>query len=221
MAAKESSKDTEDYSKKSILYLGIIIICIIIIIAAIYFTTTYLNKKVASEKRVVYNNFVFDKLDDNTWSVNLSIKNTVYTIPFYYNPYEVENITIYPDTLPAIKRFMNESPNGRVFVAVDPYETSKVVIAGVEVTRILGKRYDIFNFNVIPAFTRRYESQNMTYPVVSCDNANSNNIVIILLVGNFTGIGYKDDCIALQADNVNDTIKVADAFSYRLLGIIR
>lgn len=213
------SKDKR--TNKSLFFLVMAFIIIIAVIAGIYFMTVKPDST-NNTNHLVYNNFKFNRMDDNIWYVELSIKNQPYNIPFYYSPYEVENISINPQTLPAIKKFMQEHPNGRIFFAMDPYETTaRLGIAGIEVARILGKRYDIFNFDVVTAFTRPYEDPNMSYPVITCRNASSSSLVIIMNIGNGTGIGYKDYCIVLQADTANTTVKVADAFAYRLLGIIK
>jgi hypothetical protein len=220
--ADSEGDDKKDYSKKSLLYLVLIVIGILAILVVSYLVSKNINNTPLNDKRVVYNNFIFLKQADNTWSVDLSIKNAPYSIPFYYNPYEVDNISMHSEIIPAFKRFMNESPGGRVYIAVDPDDSSKVIIAGVEFARLLGDKYNVFNFDVVSAFSRPPNaSLNLTRPVVSCRNANNHTMVIIMYIGNMTAIGYKNNCIVLEAANLNDTVKVADAFSYRLLGIIR
>jgi hypothetical protein len=204
-------------SKKSLRAILIIAGIIIIVIA----TIIILSKYVFTDKNpgtITYNKYVFEKYEGNKWLTQQKIRNQTYNIPFYYNPTQVLDIPIDPVTITRLRN-LSFDPNNTVYISIDPNESSKVVVAGVEYARILGKAYDIYNMNVKSAFNTPV-NQTTEYPIITCKNQSRDTIVIIQTVSNKNLISIKGNCIAIEATDANESIRVADAFAFKLLNII-
>jgi len=213
----DDTKNTQ--SNKSLKFTFIIIIIILFIFAAIYMYSNMIKKQSPQEgvSTLYYNNYTFLKFDDNKWYTNIMIRNYPYTVPFYYNPGELEDIYIDTATVNKIKDFrMNHSS---AYISLDPGESSIQVIAGVEIARILGNKYNIFNFDLKTAFTKDPETYS-DYPVITCSNASNNVMVFFMDVGKENRVYSVDNCIIIESLNITETIRVADALSYKLLNIM-
>lgn len=223
---KDDAEDKKLAKKKErtslIAVLTIIAIIVVLMIASYFIITSTRNVKTNTANRITYNNYDFAKLEDNHWYVQLSINNVAYNMPFYYNPYEVENVSIDNTTFQDIKRFINYHPGGNIYFTMDPDESSKIVIAAVELGRILGNRYNIFNMNVISSFTKDSVNGNITtYPIITCANATPGTMVMWFAVADENKVMGDSNCIVIKARSANESIMVADALSYRILTIIR
>ena len=205
--------------KKHILW----VIIIIIIVAAVAIAFSVFNKSKAqykqTESQVIYNYYTFNRQQDNLWYLDLSIKNAPYIIPFYYTPFETENITINDSAVLSLANFLHENPGGRVYISVDPQASSKDVIASVEIARLLGSKYNIFNFDVKSAISKPYN--DTLYPVITCLNSTSSTLVIMIEDNGPNRVAGLKNCILIRASSPDEIIRVADAFSFRMLGIIR
>ncbi len=225
--AKESNKNSKneaDENKKSLITVFVIIGIILVMFISTYFVSSYVREKQAEaklkESMVNYNGFIFYKDNENHWLGQLNIRGKPYTIPFYYNPYQVENISL--DNQSTIEKIMNfESvENGKIYITVDPEESSKIVVSAVEIARILGTANNIYNYNVSSAIIREIE-QTTQYPVITCENQNTKVIVIELKISKENKIYSDKNCIILEATSADEMIKVADSFALRILTIIK
>jgi hypothetical protein len=204
---------------KSLIYTIAIIIIILAIFAGIYIYSNIKKAQTAQPdvSTQYYNNYTFLKFEDNKWYTNIMIRNYPYTIPFYYNPNELEGILIDNNAVSKVRDFrMNHSS---AYIALDPNESSIQVIAGVEIARILGNKYNIFNFDLKTSFTKDPGIYS-DYPIITCDNASNDVMVFLMLVGKENKVYSEDNCIIIESLNITETIRVADAFSYKLLGIM-
>ncbi|GIU69930.1 MAG: hypothetical protein KatS3mg002_1166 [Candidatus Woesearchaeota archaeon] len=224
MSNNKKDKKEKNRSIRNIIMLLLIIILIILII--IFFpkiakkTDTNSDQYLYGDKKVIYNYYIFNKREDNIWYLDLSIKNKPYIIPFYYTPFDVENISIDNNTIPTLALF-NKRKNPKImYISIDPNGHSKIAVAAFEIKRLLGTDYDIFNFDVRYGTHYFYESNSTQYPVATCENARPDRIIIIINVTGENSITTKNNCIILNAYDYNETVRVADAFSYRILGII-
>ena len=200
----------------------IIAVVIALVVIAIFLLITFNKKTPRYEKlanKVTYNYYVFNKGQDNAWYLDLNIRNQLYTIPFYYTPFDAEDIYIDNNTIKTMALYLNNNPRGNVYVSVDPYQTTKIVIAGVEISRLLGDKYDIFNFNVKSAISKEYN--DTLYPFITCKDAHSKLMVVMFNISDKNSITSSNNCIVLNSKNVDESIRVADAFSFRILGITR
>ena len=206
---------------KIIIILGIILF--VIVAAIIIYVVVKQNSKIPqyykSDNKVVYNYFLFNKDTDNLWYIDLTLNNKPYNIPFYYTPYDVLDIPSEPQTFNVINSFMKNNPKGKIYVSVDPYLDSKIIVSGIEINRMLGDRYGIFNFDVWTAISKPYNGTE--YPVIDCRNATSKQLVVMIDVAGYNSINNDKYCIKLNSINTNESIRVADAFSLRLLGILK
>ena len=208
-------------------YLPLIAIIIIIVVAFgvfVYFLKN--NKNLETEQylqgdvNIVYNYYKFSKLEDNKWYLDLTIREKPYIIPFYYNPFETEEIYMDNNTMKAIANHMAQHTGGRIYISVDPNESSKIVISGVEIARLLGTKYEIFNFDVKTAVHYKPYENFTEYPVATCANVKPTALVIVLNVTGKNEIVTKNNCIMINSVDQNESIRVADYFSFRILGII-
>jgi hypothetical protein len=201
-------------SKKSMTFIITILGMIILIIGA----TILLSKYVfVNKNEIEYNHYSFEKFEGNKWMTQQLIRNQLYDIPFYNNPMQVLDIPVDPKSISIIREF--STINGTVYIAVDPNESSRVVLAGVEYARILGKGYDIYNMNVKSALSR--EGDYITEsPIITCKNQSQNTLVLYQVITDKNLVSVHGNCIILESKNATESIRVADAFSFRLLNII-
>lgn len=215
---------------KKIHFIIFSIIIIIIVLAAIFIPKLLSDKKeqyYKSENLVIYNYYKFNKEKDNIWYLQLSIKNTPYIIPFYYNPYEAESVYIDNNTFYEFKRFLDLKKPKIIYISVDPLASSKVAVSVFEIKRILGKDYNIFNFDVLYGIHYLHEDNFTNFPVATCNEAREDRIIIILNTSNENNqvinksnfILTKNHCIIMNSVNETELIRVSDALAYYLLGI--
>ncbi|MFH0875922.1 MAG: hypothetical protein V1859_08340 [archaeon] len=179
------------------------------------------NKKIDdSEKSVIedslmYNGYKFDKINSLWYSVadvDWLGKKTSYSVYFYYSPKETENISIEPKNIGTLLK-LGDRPT--VIISVEPTLDSKAVIAGTEISKILGK---MFYINVKAALS---VPEKPGAPVADCSNATNETHVVLIKYGQETKIYQKDNegCIIIEAPNGPEFIRAADRLAYNLLGI--
>lgn len=210
----KSEEKSEDNSKNSLTIVLIIIGIILVIIAAI----VVISKLAVNNNKVIYNHYEFDKYENDKWITQQSIRGQLYNIPFYNNPKQVENIPIDPNSINLIRDYSNRT-NATVYISIDPFAPSTTVVAAVEYARILGTVYNIYNMNVKSAIQKDYNS-TVQVPIITCANQSDKVIVIYPIVTDKDLISVQGSCIIIESSSVNESIKVADAFSFRLLNMI-
>jgi len=202
-------------SKKSLMFVLMIIGIIILIIGTVILLSKYVF---VNKNTVEYNHYTFEKFEGNKWMTQQLIKNQLYDIPFYNNPTQVLDIPVDPKSIDQIRGF-STNLNGTVYISVDPNESSRIVLAGVEYARILGDAYNIYNMKVKSAISG-YVNDSIETPVMTCDNQSINTFVIRQTVTDKNLISVNGNCIVLESKNATESIRVADAFAFRLLNII-
>jgi hypothetical protein len=212
----DDADDSTPKKSKSLLFMIIALVIIIAIIGGILLVSKY---AFPNKNKIEYNHYVFEKYEGNKWMTQQLIRGQIYNIPFYYNPEQVLDIPVDPKSITAIRSFRAYT-NGTVFITVDPYESSKVVIADVEYARILGTAYNIYNMKVASAISQQ-ANQTTDIPVITCKDSSKNVLVIYQKVSDKNLISVKGNCITLESSNATESIRVADAFAFRLLNIIK
>ncbi len=145
--------------------------------------------------------------------VSFSIRDEPYTISFYYHPEDVASIPVAPDAVRTVYKFQGVK-GGQAFIAVPDGSPGKIGIAAVEIARLLGQRYKIFNFNARGAVIGSGEGQ------VSCATADNTTLVVLFEQGPVTAAHLQaPNCVVLSALDDEDAVRVADAFSFMLLGV--
>ncbi|MGV8150712.1 MAG: hypothetical protein ACP5NV_03225 [Candidatus Woesearchaeota archaeon] len=218
---KENNEPKKD--NKTLVLAAIIII--IVVAFAVFFYFLKADKETSEQYmrgdiNIIYNYYKFSKLEDNKWYIDLSIRKKPYIVPFYYTPFEVEDIYIDNNTLATFGNYLKENPGGLLYISVNPNETSKIVISGVEIARLLGTKYEIFKFDVRSAVHYKPYANFTDYPVATCTEALPKRMIIVLNITGRNEIITKGNCIMLNSVDANESVRVADYFSYRLLGII-
>jgi hypothetical protein len=208
--------DKESDTTKSGKFIIIAIVVIVAIIVSAILISKYFFK---DTNTIEYNNYVFERFEGNKWMTQQMIKGQLYNIPFYYNPTEVLDIPVDPNAILKVRNF-SANPNGTLYITVDPYESSKVVLAGVEYARILGTGYNIYNINVKSGLSQSVDIMTES-PVITCDDQNENTFIIYQKVSDKNLVSIKDNCVIIESKNINESIRVADAYSFRLLNIIK
>ena len=167
-----------------------------------------------------YNNYPFTKAkcpgtDTFCYFAELKIDSEQYAIQFYHHPTEVENIIFEYTALESL-RDARTQPNATVIIGVPDGAPGQLAIAGSQLGRVLGKRYGILDFTVVPMVV------GTGIDKADCDDARKNTVVIAFQQGAENAItSPSPNCIVLTATSPEETIKVADAFVYRIFGIIR
>lgn len=221
MKKVQETKSPKNKSEKSTIITLVVIAIVVVIGIATYFI--FFGAKTSNNPNIVnYNNYIFQKSADNQWYTQMQIRNTPYNIGFHYNPFEVQNVT-YDSTYIAynIKTFQSRHPDGNVYITVDPDASSKLVVAGVEIAKILGKAYNIYNFNVSSSITRAPQGFAGTYPIITCSNATGDTMVVWMVVNKENRISMSNNCVIVESISDNESSRVADALAFRLLDIMQ
>jgi hypothetical protein len=75
--------------------------------------------------------------------------------------------------------------------------------------------------NVSSAISRSVPGKPVESPVKTCDDASTNTLVIYQFVSDKNLVSIEGNCILLESKDINESIRVADAFAFRLLNIIQ
>ena len=167
-----------------------------------------------------YNNYPFTKAtcpgtDTFCYFAELKIDSEQYAIQFYHHPSDVENIIFEYAALESLRDARAQS-NATVIIGVPDGAPGQLAIAGSQLGRVLGKRYGILDFTVVQMVI------GTGIDKADCDDARKNTVVIAFQQGAENAItSPSPNCIVLTATSPEETIKVADAFVYRIFGIIR
>lgn len=212
-APQETSQSKTKFSLVGAVWLGAFILFALVVLFGVkYFTTPQTD--------YTYNSYPFIKetcvgTEDDCYFAELQISGEPYTIQFYYHPSEVDDIMLEYTALEAL-RTTRTQPNPQVIVGVPDGAPGQIGIAGAQLGRVLGQRYGILNFNVTAQII------GVGADRVDCDDARTNTVVIAFRQGDVDGVFMPSpNCIVLSATDVDRSIAVADAFVYRIFGIIR
>lgn len=206
MESTESSKSF----LKILIFLGIIAGVIIFT-----FLSSKTDKPGSEVQTYVYNGYSVVNIS-NEWYVQIKIpeKNSIHTIEMRYGPMQVEHIPFDKD----IKKTIEDSKF--IYLTIDPDMNSKAVIGMVEVARIVGNRYDLYNIPSSSALTRVRDGEISEYPIVNCDNSSSSETVILFKNGNSTQVTKEGYCIIVEGISDDEIIKASDVLTYNLIGMI-
>jgi|SRR3989344_3105867 len=143
-----------------------------------------------------------------------------YVIPLRYSPHDTENISYAGE-----KELIKAAIKPDVYITQDLdliNETkSKSLLALMEFNRILGtNNFGLYKLNVRSSVVESTNRSNsLEIPVVDCSNVSEKDAVIFLRIGDESKISLEDDCVILDGIDGDDLIRVADRFSYFLLGV--
>jgi len=220
---KEKKSRRGKHSKKKPLSSNakFIIFCAVLILLFLGLVIIPSQIRRAKLEKYKYNNFEFIKRKDGFWYTMVQKGVQPYWIPFYYHPSELEDIPVEPGLRD--KFFKIRDNNGSIFITIDPDAgNNTIVIAGVEISRITGSRYDLLNVPTHSAFIKppKKGGAETGTPIVTCKYA-SNKTMVIWLTLSDKNVAYSYDyCVILEAKTYKDMVRVADRTMYHLLGIM-
>jgi hypothetical protein len=128
------------------------------------------------------------------------------------DPISLEDIELYGNLA---QRITNDES---VVITIDPNQglEGKTVVAAYELINIIDNEL-LYNITVYTTVTEEYEDR----VVVTCDNANDENTVIFLTLGEETTVYAYDYCIIVMGTNEDNLIRAADRLAYHLIGIMQ
>lgn len=204
-------------TKNSWTFLIGVALFLILILGATLGVARYNQIKAEKDfKANTYNGFEFAKAGNGFWVTELTANGQPYQMPFYYHPRDVLNITIDPNIAKGLI-YPTTRPE-KIYISLDPDSGSKPVIAAVELSRLLGTKYNLFNYDVDSALTRPAEGADII--VKTCEDAAPGIVVIQFEQADKNQIYLDGNCVRFQYVNVNESIRVADRMNYALLQIM-
>lgn len=163
-----------------------------------------------------YNFFRFAKVGE-FWYTQVEVEGRPLNIPFYSHPRDLAGIPVDPAAAEKVLALRGNA--GRLIVALDPDAGGVPVKAGVQISRLTGSRYQVFNIPTSSALTR--PEPNTTIPVMTCANATPTTVVLQIRLSGRNVVSAQGDCVLLEAASADDSIRVAERFGYALLGVMQ
>jgi hypothetical protein len=173
----------------------------------------YQERNIIEENR--YNGFDFAQAEGGLWETRVYARNQPYDIPFYHHPRDLEDISVEPGVLDPVIR---QAPR-QIYISVDPAANPIVVVAGVEIARLTGSRYNLYNIDTKSALSRPAEAK-LDVLVLNCSNATRDRVVLQFIPAQENSIQRDGSCIKLNYIEANDSVKVADRYAYMLIRVM-
>ncbi|MBS3175998.1 hypothetical protein J4457_02065 [Candidatus Woesearchaeota archaeon] len=202
---EESDSEKEDPGQKRIILWVILII--VIIFGLFVITKYFLPEK--EYPQVTYNNFRFVKID-LIWYTQWVKGNTTYNLPFRYNPYEVENVSVTGD-LDA--RFNQRE----IYITHDPADAnlSFVALSATSLSQSLAKA---FNLKPVGACARNETVGCIDRPIVTCQTENIS--VIYLKQDPETKVVLNGNCMTIQGQDY-ELLRATDRILFEWYRILK
>jgi hypothetical protein len=197
-------------NKQSYIIIGVIIVL------AIVASILYSGEKTPSNYSYSngYSTFNVDIISDSETKIPIYIEenNQEYILTMRNDPISLEDIELYGNLA---QRITNDES---VVITIDPNQglEGKTVVAAYELINIIDNEL-LYNITVYTTVTEEYEDR----VVVTCDNANDENTVIFLTLGEETTVYAYDYCIIVMGTNEDNLIRAADRLAYHLIGIMQ
>ncbi|MBU1975586.1 MAG: hypothetical protein KKG59_04245 [Nanoarchaeota archaeon] len=212
MKVTKKEKAQKKRDKNFFYAIGIIVVVLIIIIlAGVQIRNYNMNKD-------TYNHFKFAQRG-KLWETLIEKEGVPTFVPFHYHPRELEDFIFEPEIHNKILGF-----NGTIFITLDPNLNSTIVKAGIQVARITGDRYGILDIPTRSAITNipeGYEINLSMTPLITCDNATSEIMVIWLKKGIVNSVYSNNNCIVIEGKNEEEIVRGAEKLDYLILGIMQ
>jgi hypothetical protein len=198
-----------------IVLLGGLLLFSGIILAILFF----MSDRETGGKTVEYNNYQFKELEDGKWNVEIqSLEDKLYSIPLYFNPYQVEDVSV--DTNP--KQFLElvlQTKGRAAYVTFDPTASnfSPIALAATELSVNLAQ---VLNIQPIAACTMNKTDVCVDRPIINCSQ--TDRLTIYLKESEQTNVSriYRDQgCFVLEGDKKN-LVRSVDRFLFELYGIM-
>lgn len=198
------------------------LLLIVLFIGAVFGLIVFLGVKFFSNPEIItrdYNQYTFTK-SEGLWWTQVQKGSQPYTLPFYYAPWEVEDIPVQRSSLePIWVKQLDRSI--KVYISVDPEGIGTSVVSAANIGRVVGNRYRLYNMNVSSAFV---SDPGYPYAIADCSNSSENIFVIVVDTGDANKVetsGNAGTCFTVTGKNDTEILRAGDAYTYRLLGIIK
>ncbi|MFH1770891.1 MAG: hypothetical protein ABH828_05045 [archaeon] len=185
-----------------------------IIVLIIFAGFIYIQKKIDDKKinKDSYNGFSFGYDEYNKlWITQINWNNKLYNIPFYYHPTDLEKIVVQNN----VENIILRNKPSDIIISVPSDSSSEIALAGIEISKITGTRFDVLNIPTTSALSEKVEG----FPFADCRHSSQERVVIIFKKSDKNYISGEENCITLEFKQ-NQSIQVADSFSYHLLKIM-
>lgn len=215
----QHNKDTKS-SSQSMKSVIILIILITVLFGGLLTTLLIINYYETRTETVEYNNFIFEELEDGKWNVEIqSLDDKLYSIPLYYNPYQVENVTVNGSPREFLE-YVSRTKGRGAYITFDPNATnfSTVAISATELSINLAQ---VLNIQPIAACTHNMTSVCENRPIVNCSQ--TDRLTIYLKEAdreNVSTITQNGSCFTLEGDERN-LVRAVDRFLFELYGIMQ
>lgn len=216
------TSETKGSSLKIVMsILAIVLILFAVFIVAIRYTsndddTLADDGTFTFEDMTEYHGYKFYKGNDGSWYTHIQVKDrdSSHMVELKYPPWEVEDIAVED----SVKETLAKAK--RVYLTTDPDMTGKTVVGMMNLGRVLGTKYDIYNKETKGALTREPDASDPTVPVKTCDDVNATDAVVLFQTGDTTEVYELSGCVIVQGVTEEDIRKAADRTTYSLLNII-
>ncbi|NQU98333.1 hypothetical protein HQ533_02610 [Candidatus Woesearchaeota archaeon] len=196
--------------KDSILEFLMAVIVIVVLFAGVLYVGKFFSEKNETENN--YNGFEFYYEETSKlWFTQIQLGRTPYTIPFYHHPKDLEDIVVEEN----VEDIILKKIPANIIIAVPGDSSAQIALAGIEISKITGERFQVFNIPTTSAVNEEVEG----LPLATCANANERTVIISFERSNKNLITSKGRCIILEFKE-EDPIRVADAFTYSLIKIM-
>lgn len=186
----------------------------VLVVLIVFFGFIYIEKKLDDKKKVYdsYNGFSFAYDEYNElWFTRIEIDNKPYNIPFYYHPLDLETIVVQNNVENIILRYKPSN----IIISIPSDSGSEIALAGIEISKITGERFNVLNIPTTSALSEPVEG----FPFANCRHSSQETVVIMFKKSDKNFISGEENCITLEFKQ-NQSIKIADSFSYHLLKIM-
>jgi hypothetical protein len=220
-AEAESPEQVQLRTRRGLRFLILFAVVMVVIIVGGVFYLRWSAARVTAANR--YNGFDFLPVHQGSlilWTTRIEVNGQAYDIPFYIHPRDVESVLLQQGVTDWLVR--PELRPAVLYLTFPVNAGSSVVIAGVEISRITGYRYDLLNIETHGALQRPAGNGTNT-AVITCADANLTVGVLSFEAGENNMI-FRDTrdpyCLHIQYVNASESIRVADRFAYGLLRIM-
>ena len=152
----------------------------------------------------------------NYWITTVELNGQPYNIPFYNRISETRDVETQEGFEDAI---LGMPKDGMIIISVDPNAPAYTGVAGSQISRITGDRFGILNIQTKGAYYTA-PAHNTSQPIVDCEDAREDLIVIHMQVGSSNSISSEDSCITVTFEDQEGALKTTDRFVYELLKMV-
>lgn len=151
----------------------------------------------------------FAVAQDHTGLYTVEVDDVTYT--FFYHPAQVSFIT----NDPAATQLLNDAVTAVVSFDPEVEDLRFVDAARFRLAELLTVK------GVVATQAVAAPSDNYTLPVIGCEQAAPSQPVLLLELGNVSGVSVDGQCIRLTSETEIQLLQTAESLLYRNLGVLR